>query len=130
MADGPLADYVLWDGHETRHQRSPLLPPSHQIGAKMAGGPVARRRLLGAHFFSPAHIMPLLEIVRTTDTGPQARAKYAHTHKGAQAWRGAARLGVRGGRIHRHRGGGHTRAESTAKQPFSRLPALRHTSPS
>ncbi|KAG2437676.1 hypothetical protein HYH02_011056 [Chlamydomonas schloesseri] len=41
------------------------------VGAKMAGGAAARRRLLGAHFFSPAHVMPLLEIVRTKDTGAQ-----------------------------------------------------------
>ncbi|XBH61669.1 hypothetical protein VPH35_116065 [Triticum aestivum] len=29
-------------------------------------------RIIGAHFFSPAHIMPLLEIVRTERTSPQA----------------------------------------------------------
>ncbi|KAF9615857.1 hypothetical protein IFM89_026745 [Coptis chinensis] len=28
-------------------------------------------RILGAHFFSPAHVMPLLEIVRTQKTSPQ-----------------------------------------------------------
>ncbi|CAN6468185.1 unnamed protein product [Victoria cruziana] len=28
-------------------------------------------RIVGAHFFSPAHIMPLLEIVRTPQTAPQ-----------------------------------------------------------
>lgn len=28
-------------------------------------------RIIGAHFFSPAHIMPLLEIVRTQRTSPQ-----------------------------------------------------------
>ncbi|CAA6654312.1 unnamed protein product [Spirodela intermedia] len=28
-------------------------------------------RIVGAHFFSPAHIMPLLEIVRTQTTSPQ-----------------------------------------------------------
>ncbi|CAO2821994.1 unnamed protein product [Amaranthus hypochondriacus] len=28
-------------------------------------------RIVGAHFFSPAHIMPLLEIVRTQKTSPQ-----------------------------------------------------------
>eukprot|EP00198_Chlamydomonas_reinhardtii_P010029 XP_001699366.1 predicted protein [Chlamydomonas reinhardtii] len=44
------------------------------VGAKMSGGAAARRRLLGAHFFSPAHIMPLLEIVRTKDTGAQVGA--------------------------------------------------------
>eukprot|EP01023_Acetabularia_acetabulum_P001502 TRINITY_DN10591_c0_g1_i15.p1 TRINITY_DN10591_c0_g1~~TRINITY_DN10591_c0_g1_i15.p1 ORF type:complete len:338 (-),score=68.34 TRINITY_DN10591_c0_g1_i15:598-1611(-) len=38
------------------------------VGQKMTGG---KERLLGAHFFSPAHIMPLLEIVRTQKTSPQ-----------------------------------------------------------
>ncbi|XWS14100.1 hypothetical protein CRYUN_Cryun36dG0094100 [Craigia yunnanensis] len=28
-------------------------------------------RIVGAHFFSPAHVMPLLEIVRTKQTSPQ-----------------------------------------------------------
>eukprot|EP00249_Psilotum_nudum_P009367 c21884_g1_i1 orf=554-2710(-) len=28
-------------------------------------------RVIGAHFFSPAHVMPLLEIVRTNKTSPQ-----------------------------------------------------------
>nr|KJB72707.1 hypothetical protein B456_011G191800 [Gossypium raimondii] len=28
-------------------------------------------RIVGAHFFSPAHVMPLLEIVRTRQTSPQ-----------------------------------------------------------
>ncbi|XP_020583518.1 glyoxysomal fatty acid beta-oxidation multifunctional protein MFP-a [Phalaenopsis equestris] len=28
-------------------------------------------RIVGAHFFSPAHVMPLLEIVRTSKTSPQ-----------------------------------------------------------
>lgn len=38
------------------------------IGAKI---PDSLDRLIGAHFFSPAHIMPLLEIVRTQHTAPQ-----------------------------------------------------------
>ena len=31
----------------------------------------AAERIIGAHFFSPAHIMPLLEIVRTNETSKQ-----------------------------------------------------------
>lgn len=38
------------------------------VGAKTS----CPERILGAHFFSPAHIMPLLEIVRTDKTSKQA----------------------------------------------------------
>lgn len=31
----------------------------------------SKQRIIGAHFFSPAHIMPLLEIVRTNETSAQ-----------------------------------------------------------
>ena len=44
------------------------------IGAKTR----AADRIVGAHFFSPAHIMPLLEIVRTDKTSSQVRAQPAH----------------------------------------------------
>lgn len=37
------------------------------IGEKIA----ARDRVAGAHFFSPAHVMPLFEIIRTNSTTPQ-----------------------------------------------------------
>lgn len=37
------------------------------IGAKTK----SQDRIIGAHFFSPAHIMPLLEIVRTEKTSKQ-----------------------------------------------------------
>eukprot|EP00882_Tetradesmus_deserticola_P022956 GHRQ01024971.1.p2 GENE.GHRQ01024971.1~~GHRQ01024971.1.p2 ORF type:complete len:150 (-),score=7.98 GHRQ01024971.1:152-601(-) len=35
--------------------------------------PATRERVVGAHFFSPAHVMPLLEIVRTRHTSKQVR---------------------------------------------------------
>lgn len=35
----------------------------------------AADRVIGAHFFSPAHIMPLLEIVRTEHTAPQVNLR-------------------------------------------------------
>lgn len=37
----------------------------------------AADRIVGAHFFSPAHIMPLLEIVRTDQSSPQVRSRCA-----------------------------------------------------
>ena len=41
-----------------------------QVGGKTS----AADRIVGAHFFSPAHIMPLLEIVRTDKTSKQVGA--------------------------------------------------------
>ncbi|CAI5459449.1 unnamed protein product [Closterium sp. Yama58-4] len=38
------------------------------VGAKTR----SQDRIIGAHFFSPAHVMPLLEVVRTDKTSPQA----------------------------------------------------------
>ncbi|EXB37512.1 Peroxisomal fatty acid beta-oxidation multifunctional protein AIM1 [Morus notabilis] len=39
----------------------------HVVGEKTR----SQGRIVGAHFFSPAHVMPLLEIVRTEKTSPQ-----------------------------------------------------------
>jgi enoyl-CoA hydratase/3-hydroxyacyl-CoA dehydrogenase len=41
------------------------------VGAKLSSVQ-AKSRVVGAHFFSPAHVMPLLEIVRAKDTSAQA----------------------------------------------------------
>ncbi|XP_058077093.1 peroxisomal fatty acid beta-oxidation multifunctional protein MFP2-like isoform X1 [Magnolia sinica] len=54
--------------------------PSHCIFASntstidlnlIGGKTQSHDRIVGAHFFSPAHVMPLLEIVRTQKTSPQ-----------------------------------------------------------
>ena len=41
---------------------------------KLAETTVDPSRVLGLHFFSPAHVMKLLEVVRGRDTGPRAMA--------------------------------------------------------
>ena len=50
------------------------------IGAKTK----SQDRIIGAHFFSPAHIMPLLEIVRTEKTSKQVIACFHHVLQQAQ----------------------------------------------
>ena len=45
------------------------------VGAKV---PQALDRILGAHFFSPAHIMPLFEIIRTRATSAQVLVDTLH----------------------------------------------------
>lgn len=49
------------------------------IGAKTR----AAERIVGAHFFSPAHIMPLLEIVRTDKTSPQVCGRFPLIARGS-----------------------------------------------
>ncbi|GMH23810.1 hypothetical protein Nepgr_025653 [Nepenthes gracilis] len=41
------------------------------INLDVIGGRTAQHRIVGAHFFSPAHVMPLLEIVRANKTSAQ-----------------------------------------------------------
>jgi len=43
-----------------------------EMGSKLS--PEVQARLIGLHFFSPAHVMPLLEIVKTQQTTPQVLA--------------------------------------------------------
>lgn len=47
-----------------------------KIAAKMA----RPERIVGAHFFSPAHVMQLFEIVRTPHTPPQVRQRALADH--------------------------------------------------
>ncbi len=39
-------------------------------------------RIIGLHFFSPAHVMPLLEIIRTPHTSPATIAASVNLAKG------------------------------------------------
>ncbi len=53
----------------------------------------AKDRIVGAHFFSPAHIMPLLEIVKTEHTSKQVRGwlkgiSVTVVYSCARAWEG------------------------------------------
>ncbi len=48
----------------------------------------AQPRIVGAHFFSPAHVMPLLEIVRTRETSPQVRVGSDSARQWSPARRG------------------------------------------
>jgi 3-hydroxyacyl-CoA dehydrogenase len=50
-------------------------------------------RIVGAHFFSPAHVMPLLEIVRTPATSKQVRCREVYFLGGGEE---APRLGSSG----------------------------------
>ena len=63
----PVADRMAATGVSSAPHR---IRPCMQVGGKTS----AADRIVGAHFFSPAHIMPLLEIVRTDKTSKQVRA--------------------------------------------------------
>lgn len=52
-----------------------------------------RSRLVGAHFFSPAHIMPLLEVVRAARSSPQVWSLHAAS-AGRSGNRSCTGLGV------------------------------------
>ena len=52
------------------------MPCLLQVGQKTKSAD----RIIGCHFFSPAHIMPLLEIVRTEETSKQARVCSSQTY--------------------------------------------------
>lgn len=70
------------------------------IGKKTRG---AAGRIVGAHFFSPAHVMPLLEIVRTEHTTPQVRRQLCRFHVCSASGNSAARAAaVRGLRARYH----------------------------
>jgi 3-hydroxyacyl-CoA dehydrogenase / enoyl-CoA hydratase / 3-hydroxybutyryl-CoA epimerase len=57
----------------------PLLPPDAIVASNTSTIPIARiatassrpERVLGMHFFSPVHKMPLLEVIVTPETDPQ-----------------------------------------------------------
>lgn len=60
---------------EITHPGCLLATNTSTIDLELVGAGLAdRRRLLGLHFFSPAHVMKLVEVVRTAQTAPEALA--------------------------------------------------------
>lgn len=66
--------------HHVLREVEPLLPPDAVFAsntstipiADIARGAARPSRVLGMHFFSPAHRMPLLEVIVTPETAPDA----------------------------------------------------------
>jgi hypothetical protein len=58
---------IVLPPRSTTQHTNPNNHKQTKVGAKTR----AADRIVGAHFFSPAHVMPLLEIVRTTATSKQ-----------------------------------------------------------
>ena len=69
----PLKQQIFADLVSVCRPDAILSTNTSTIDIELVGGkaPQALDRILGAHFFSPAHVMPLLEIVRTKKTSPQ-----------------------------------------------------------
>ena len=88
IEDIPLKQRIFADLEQACRPDCILSTNTSTIDINLVGGKVAkatRERILGAHFFSPAHIMPLLEIVKTEHTSKQVRAGGS----GGQVWEGA-----------------------------------------
>jgi hypothetical protein len=69
MSDGHHQSLSQPSESASHCRRLLLLPPLLPLLLQ----PATQERVVGAHFFSPAHVMPLLEIVRTQFTSKQVR---------------------------------------------------------
>lgn len=75
IEDIPLKQRIFADLEKECRPDCILSTNTSTIDINLVGknvSPQTRSRILGAHFFSPAHVMPLLEIVRTEHTSSQA----------------------------------------------------------
>ncbi|XP_042491006.1 peroxisomal fatty acid beta-oxidation multifunctional protein AIM1-like [Macadamia integrifolia] len=69
----PLKQSIFSEIEEICHPRCILATNTSTIDLNIIGEKTSSQdRIIGAHFFSPAHVMPLLEIVRTEKTSAQA----------------------------------------------------------
>jgi enoyl-CoA hydratase/3-hydroxyacyl-CoA dehydrogenase len=72
IEDIKLKQQIFADLEKACKAQAILSSNTSTIDIEVVGGKThALDRIIGAHFFSPAHIMPLLEIVRTPKTDPQ-----------------------------------------------------------
>ncbi|KAL5975948.1 hypothetical protein ACLOJK_020277 [Asimina triloba] len=68
----PLKQSIFSDLEKTCPAHCILATNTSTIDLNLIGEKTSSQdRIIGAHFFSPAHVMPLLEIVRTEKTSPQ-----------------------------------------------------------
>ncbi|KAI4364451.1 hypothetical protein MLD38_020541 [Melastoma candidum] len=72
IEDVSLKQQIFADLEKHCHPRCILASNTSTIDLNIIGEKIrCRDRVVGAHFFSPAHVMPLLEIVHTQHTSPQ-----------------------------------------------------------
>ncbi|KAJ7568488.1 hypothetical protein O6H91_01G034400 [Diphasiastrum complanatum] len=68
----PLKQQIFSDLEKVCSPHAVLASNTSTIDLNVIGEKThSQDRIIGAHFFSPAHVMPLLEIVRTEKTSPQ-----------------------------------------------------------
>ncbi|KAH7445114.1 hypothetical protein KP509_02G107300 [Ceratopteris richardii] len=68
----PLKQQIFSDLEKVCPSRCVLASNTSTIDLNLVSEKInAKSRVAGAHFFSPAHIMPLFEIIRTSTTEPQ-----------------------------------------------------------
>lgn len=83
IEDIPLKQRIFADLERVCRPDAILSTNTSTIDIDLVGASTkAQDRIVGAHFFSPAHVMPLLEIVRTQHTSKQVRARKMRRGKG------------------------------------------------